>query len=428
MVPAEFLWNLAIDILKSVVYLLEMSEKTPLLILSDAVSATSGLARIARDLSVRIHEHMGDIYRVGTCGYGGPGSRKFGFPQYHAETKDWVVLNLPEIWRDFAGEEKGILFSIWDISRLNWLANPATSEDLLDKPILKQFLLQKPFAKWLYPPMDATGPNDRLTFPLMRSLHGFDRIIAYSQWAGEIIDRTMGLTEGTTPSLPHGIDSSVFYQHDRNICRASFPEITESFTLFGNVPDSVHDDEVLISIVATNQARKDFHIGIETAAILAKTHKLRLWIKADILERNWSIPALLVDYGIVNQTMISLGDLSDDAMAQAYSASDVTLGIGLGEGYGYPIQESLFCGTPCIHANYGGAPEYMLNPDLLVDPVAYRYEGVYSCQRPVCSAQDWAERVNVIIGKRTTHNGDLDWVNLWPRWQLWFRNASNPQC
>ena len=111
-------------------------------------------------------------------------------------------------------------------------------------------------------------------------------------------------------------------------------------------------------------------------------------------------------------------------MACAYSASDITLGIGLGEGYGYPIQESLFCGTPCVHTNYGGAPEYIKNDDLLVDPIAYRYEGVYACRRPVCSAQDWADKANSLIGKRTNHNSALEWDHLWPKWEAWFREAA----
>jgi len=397
-------------------------QKKPLLIVSDAISGTSGLARITRDLSVRIHEHLGDVYRLGTAGYG-TGSRQFEFPQYHLEIKDWVCVNLPEIWKDFAGDEKGILFVIWDLSRLGWLADPAHSEYLFDKPLLKQFLLRKPFTTWLYPPMDATGPNDRLTFPLMRSLHGFDRILAYSEWAGGIIDRTLAISKGTTYSLPHGLDSAVFFERDRKSCRSDFINTTGATTLLGNLAERVHEDDVLVSIVATNQSRKDWQLGIEALAILAKSHKLRVWIKTDALERHWSIPALLVDYGLLDNALITLGDLTDDQMACAYSASDITLGIGLGEGYGYPIQESIFCGTPCVHANYGGAPEYMKNDDLLVDPIAYRYEGVYSCRRPVCSAQDWADKANSLIGKRTNYNSALEWNHLWHRWESWFREA-----
>ena len=112
-----------LDNIPHIRYGVEMSNPKPLLIIGDAVSGNTGLSRITRDLSVRIHEHLSDVYRLGTAGYG-TGSRQFGFPQYHLETKDWVCVNIPEIWKDFAGEEEGFLFVIWDLSRLGWLSDP----------------------------------------------------------------------------------------------------------------------------------------------------------------------------------------------------------------------------------------------------------------------------------------------------------------
>lgn len=405
----------------------------PLLILSDSPDSGTGLGRICRDLATRIHEHMGDTFRVATVGAGGLGSRHLGFHQYHAEVRDWVVLNLPEIWEDFAGREKGYLFTIWDISRLQWLADPRNCEALSDFPYLKAFLLSKPFENWIYPPMDASGPFNRLTYPIARYLSGFDRIIAYSQWAAKIIDRSMGLTEGFTPSLPHGIDSSVFYERDRSECRAKFGAITNSVNLLGGTCPPIAQDEVLVGICATNQPRKDFALGIASFAMMAQQKKVRLWLKIDALERALSIPALLTDFGLVERTFISLGDMTDDELAQAYSACDVTMGIGLGEGFGYPIHESLFCGTPCVHGNYGGAPEYVrgsingiLNPkyDELVEPIAFRVEGVFSCLRPVLTPESFAGAALSCLGRRMNHNGDLDWNRLWPRWQAWFEEAA----
>ena len=64
-------------------------------------------------------------------------------------------------------------------------------------------------------------------------------------------------------------------------------------------------------------------------------------------------------------------------MAQFYSACDVTLGIGLGEGAGYPLFESTSCGTPVVHGNYGGGPEY-LTAESLVEPMASTLASVQS--------------------------------------------------
>jgi len=56
---------------------------TPLLILSDSPASTSGLGRITRDLALRIHEHMSDVFKVGCLGCGGnPASPALPFPVY----------------------------------------------------------------------------------------------------------------------------------------------------------------------------------------------------------------------------------------------------------------------------------------------------------------------------------------------------------
>ena len=176
-----------------------------------------------------------------------------------------------------------------------------------------------------------------------------------------------------------------------------------------------------MGIVATNQARKDWALGIETVAILAKSHKVRLWIKTDVLERHWSIPALLVDYGIVDKTMITLGDLTDDEMAQAYSACDICLGIAP-EGFGYVHVESQACGTPIIVGSHAGGAENTYS-SMQVDPIAFRYEGVYACKRPVYRAEDWAKMAEAWSSAEGFMNKRFAWDNLWEHWEKWFREG-----
>jgi len=112
---------------------------------------------------------------------------------------------------------------------------------------------------------------------------------------------------------------------------------------------------------------------------------------------------------------------TDEQMAWCYSACDVTLGIGMSEGFGYPIFESLACGTPCIHgADHGGAAEHMPE-DMLVKPVHVRIEGVYNSVRPVHDYRDWYQKL-YLMPKKTGGSllpAYLDWNALWPSWKEW---------
>lgn len=397
----------------------------PLLIISDAISAQTGLARITRDISTRVNEHLSDVFRVGVAGYGAAGSRKFPFPQYNLALQGWMCPNLPEIWEDFAGNEKGILLCVWDASRLSWLSRPERSEELAPYPELKKFLMNPPFQKVIYAPVDASGPNDCLTWPLKHSLMGFDKILAYGKFGENVIRNTLGEQESQNrglTSLPHGIDSGIFYPRDRGTSRAFFFSITGAATLRGE-RELIKPDEALIGIVATNQSRKDFGTVLEAVSILSRQRKIRLWIHTDQLEREtaWSLPSLLVDFGLVDRTIISIGHLSDDNLAKAYSACDVTIGPGP-EGFGFPLLEAQFCGTPVVASSYAGGSDITAK-EWQVDPVAFRYEGIWASKRPVHKAEDWAAKVSEFIGKRCNHSGEYDWDRLWLRWDNWFREG-----
>lgn len=393
-----------------------MKSPVPILIFSDAISAPTGLARITRDLAERIHQHLSGVFRVGTIGYGGSGSSRFEFPQYSwTHNNEWIIRDLPEIWKDFAGDQHGIFLSVYDPHRMLWLARPETCTDQR----VHKFIEKAPFEKWGYFPIDATGPNNKLSCILRECLIGYDRILCYSEWARKIVENTIGEEESEKRDLfqlPHGIDTSVFNHRPRARQRQMFGQMAVGR------PVSIVDDELLVGIVATNQARKDWGLAIATCAELAKTRKMRIWMHTDVLDRHWSLPYLLSDFELGGGNLISLGHFSDDTMAKLYSACDVTLGIGLGEGFGYPIFESLACGTPCIHGDYGGAAEHLPS---LYKPNAemYRFEGIYNCVRPVHDACEWARVSGLVSDEHPVLPAHLDWNNLWPRWEEWLRKG-----
>jgi len=411
-----------------------MAEKRKkLLIVSDAISGSSGLARIARDLSVRIHEHLGDVYDFATAGYGGCGSAKFGFQQYHLESvqSDWVLPSLPEIVNDFAGKEQCICLFIWDPSRLGWFSQPERlgGETLLKYPGLKEWLLKANIDRWIYAPVDASGPLDKLTFPLALTLMGFDRILAYGPFGEGVIRRTIGDQESDKRHLnwrPHGIDGDTFFPLDRTLCRRLFLKHTSAQSMFSMFKQKdtlpLADDEALISIIGTNQARKNWPLGLEVASILAQKHKVRLWLHTDELERYYSIPSLLVDYSLIGKEMITTGYLSDKVMAEGYSASDLVLGIAP-EGFGYVHAEAMACGVPCITGSYAGGA-VIVHPDMTVEPIGFYKEGAYSCLRPVYRAEDWVLKAERWLGRRAEPDPQYEWGRNWRAWEGYLREAA----
>jgi glycosyltransferase involved in cell wall biosynthesis len=394
---------------------------TPILILSDAPTAGTGLGRITRDLSSHISRDLGDRFRVATLGYGGSYTRALDFPQYTLDMKNWVCYNLPDVWDDFAGKEHGILMSIWDASRLLWLSRPENCDD----PRLARFLERQPFDLWGYFPMDASGPHDKLTAILSHTMDNYDRVLAYSKWAEAILQRSLSPVDLDLDSRPHGIDTSVFFPRHRIAARHGFGQRIGAKTLTKNKYLSIPDDAYCIGIVGTNQVRKDYALGLQTIAEIRKSRPVFIWIHIDMLERHWSIPALINDFGLQEVTCVTTIELTDDQMAWCLSACDLTLGIGNAEGFGYPIFESLACGTPVVHCNDGGAAEH-LPESMKVDPISWRLEGPYNSRRGVYRLEDWVEKAQGLADTKTGESllpPDLDWVNLWPRWSQWFEKG-----
>jgi glycosyltransferase involved in cell wall biosynthesis len=398
---------------------------TPLLILSDSPTCGSGLGRITKDLAMRIHSELSDVFRVGTIGYGGPFNRSLGFPQYTLDMKDWVCFNLPDAWKDLAGDERGILLSVWDSSRLLWFSRPETCAD----PQLRKFLVNAPFERWGYFPIDATGPHDRLSAILAHTIASYDRVLCYSKWAEDIVKRTFdGVPHCPTDIawLPHGIDTSVFYPRNRSAARHGFGERIGARTPKGKF-FSVPDDCLMIGIVATNQIRKDWGLALQTVANVAKWRNVMVWCHTDVLERHWSLPALFTDFDVASKVIATTAEFTDEQMAWSLSACDCVLAIGLGEGFGYSAAEALACGVPVVAPNYGGGE--FIPKEFLVEPWAWRLEGPYDGFRPVMNPVDFALKARLAGDAKKNMTGSLlparyDWKNLWGDWSSWLAKGA----
>lgn len=380
----------------------------PILFLSDSAEISSGLARIARDLAT-LTSSLPE-FRVGYLGRGGHGSRSLPFTQYNfPERLQWGESILPEVWEDFSPNERGIIFTNWDISRLTWLGLP----DYLPNGRLKDLIQSRRFQRWGYFPIDAEVVGGRVTALSVGTVMGFDRILTPTRWAKGVIDNSIPPGKDVD-WIPHGVNLTKFRPYEKIQARREvLPELC--------------DGDIVIGAVATNQARKDWGLmGAVCAEVKKSVRGVKFWWHVDTLSRYWSIPAILTDFGLNDDVLVTDERLSDEQMAKGYSACDLTLHPGLGEGFGFPIAESLACGVPAIHGDYAGGAELIQEEKWKVRPVSWRVETLSNCVRPVFEPFEWARAIRGVLESPPRAEEcramveHLGWNKLWNIWRRWF--------
>ena len=390
----------------------------PIILMGDAPSSSTGLGRITRELAIRIHEDLSDTFRLATYGLGGIESRHLPYKQYTlTRLENWSTPDLPRIWKDFAGDEHGILFPIFNPSWLPWLADC----EKLPNGTLKDFLRTKPFERWGYFPVDAEGPNGKLPQEVADVIVRFDRPLLYTGWASDLLQKTNGFV---APHLPHGTDTKIFFPRDRQEMRKTFVG-----TVTGGQPMPMKDDVFLVGIVATNSQRKDWSLGLEVCGELLKRGvNVGVWAHTNKVQGHWDITGLAKAYGLDGRIIPTVTDLSDEQIAEAHCATDLTLGIGLGEGWGLVESSSLACGVPVLTSDYAGVTDFV-PAALRVKPVGFYGEGWYGHRRPVFSVHEWVERAIRVTAdwdySVSSLRPEFTWDGCWPAWKKWLEEGVN---
>lgn len=376
----------------------------PILLISDAPEQATGLARIGRDLAGLLSQLP--QFRVAYLGKGGVGRRAMPWMQYSfPESAQWGEEYLAEVWNDFSGGEAGVVMSLWDASRMLWFTSPPSYP-----PALRRFLGEgRQFEKWGYFPVDGTGPDEQsLPIGMQAATAGYDRVVAASEWGRGVLQLS-GI--GGADWLPHGIWMNMFKP---------------------NPEQEVADPQaVVVGCNMSNQARKDWPVAFETAALLKAEYgnKFKFWAHTDLLIRYWNFYALAADYGVEDCLEVTT-NLTDKELAARYSACDVTMLPSASEGFGYPIVESLACGTACVVTGYGGGAE-LVNEDCRVSPVAWKVDTSHNVRRAVLSGWGFAGKCKQEIDKKRgdwQYRGSelrdtvlhLDWSRLRTVWEKWF--------
>jgi len=393
----------------------------PLLIVSDNPNGPTGLGEVTRQIATRAQMYLSDVFHVGVAGYGNYGNNRQPFPVYpFNELNEWTIPKLPWIWKEFAGDSEGVILTIWNIAWLSWMAYPET----LQPGELRCFLMSKKFKLWSYVPIDSTCLNGKLSSHEADVLRRLDRTLAYTKFGADVIDRTRGKELGTTPHIPHGTDSEVYYPRSRKEARKTL------LSRIGTGNSILGDDIILVGIFATNTARKDWPLGIEVCSRLARRgHNVGLLIHTNSMQGNWNLTEIAQAFGMQGRTIVSTNNLDSKDMPWLYAACDVTLGIGSGEGWGLPLSESMAMGVPVVHGRYAAGAEFVPQ-EWTVEPCGWRHEGMFSNKRPVFNPDDWAKVVESIWlpnnePRKSFLSEDLMWDKVFPAWDKWLREGVN---
>jgi len=380
---------------------------TPCLLVGDGPQESTGLGRIARDIGRLLATETVppvDLLQVGgsvpPCWTAWP-----HVPMGEAERgEDWGARFVEAIWTDRWGRTPGVLFLVWD---------PARCYAYREIPL--------PVQTWAYPAVDSVNRWGGLSGPPAAALASFDRVLAYGRWASQVI-RTV--RDQPVAYLPHGLWLRTY--------RPASEE--EQAWALAQLGPHLGREALVIGCVATNQPRKDFALYFETLALLAERgHRVYGWLHTDTTTGAWSVDQLVTDCHLAKQVTVTLGTLSDRQLACLYQRCDVTIAPGLGEGFGYPIVESLASGVPVVHGDFGGGSELVPKVEWRVPVREWRRESIYALTRPVFRAEDVANAVERAlrwrdqVGRETAAAycrgavAHLDWTALGPRWASWIR-------
>ena len=380
---------------------------TPFMLIGDGPQESSGLGRIARDLGALItsSDLPVDFVQVG----GGvppvwPNWRHYPLDR----SDDWGARCTIGLWDSIFGKQPGILMICWDPGRL------AAFRDI---PL--------PVQKWAYTAIDSTNQNGSIGGPAGVAIEEFDQILAYGRWASTVL-RTL---RPNVSYLPHGLNLAVY---------RTPPTVEEANWVREQLGPYLAPGHTLIGCVATNQWRKDLGLYFATLAELRKRgRKVYGWLHTDTLIKSWSVQQLVDDFRLSRQITVTLHHYTDRQLALLYQACDATIAPGLGEGFGYPIVESLASGTLVVHGDFGGGVELVPKVEWRFPVKAMRLESVYALKRPVFDAIDvanaveralaWRDAVGIETARAYCRGAvaHLDWASLWPRWYSWIKRGLN---
>ena len=390
----------------------DLSCPVPILVLGDGCDLPTGLARIGRDLCRQLSAMP--EFRVAHLGRRTLGRAQYPWMQYSFGAQDqWGENQIQNVWSDWSRGKFGVILTVWDASRLTWFGNPTG----IDGELGTFLRSRNQFEKWGYFMQDGSGVDPtRLPLKDAYTMAGYDRVLLASKWGFELAKNSL-VQHPDLDWLPHGIDRSVFKPVDRLYARSAW-------NAFG-----FKQNDKIVGCCMANLERKHWPVVFEAIAHLNNmtTTGVKLWAHTDRLRRYWDLEALVTEYGIGDRVILDEREYSDAEMAMRYSGCDCTVVVSGGEGFCYPVAESLSCGVPVVSGAYGAQRE-LLNPRTgKVGPQSTQVQTMHNIRRATYDALEICEMLRWNLTEppddqeqRVEH---LDWPVLGVQWKKWFKRG-----
>lgn len=194
-----------------------------------------------------------------------------------------------------------------------------------------------------------------------KELHGEDggvglsHVVCWTQFG--VNELIKGGWCGPTSVVPLGVDCDVF----RPLCD-SYRQICKRLIL----PETISEDSFVVGFVGRNQTRKRLDLTIEYFS--EWVHKCNVDDAVLFLhcaptgDHGVKLSSLTKYHDVVGKVQAS--DLSvgwgveEHKMVSIYNAFNVFFTTTQGEGWGYPVHESMACGIPCIVPDWSGLGDW----------------------------------------------------------------------
>ncbi len=370
--------------------------------------------------------------------------------------------DLPAVVRDFAGEDKMLLWTLMDPWQTSWLSHPKTSPHARVSPRVIEDMRGR--LKWImHFTIDGEGPTGKLPRWVHEYVEAADYPVAMSEWGRGLIQESV---KKDVRFISHAVDTAIYKPMDKEASRMVLEQqftillaqqaIMNGLTEKEKIAEWMRGRQIslrgkfVVTCVMANRSRKYWFDALRAFAVLQEKLGGRAVLLAicgdasgqqegalpliDIArEQGLRMPGENVDPDVWFIETVGIGSKAEGTLAILINAADVTWLISAGEGFGLTQLESHACGRPCVVGRYSASVELIVNKREGIEPATWWWEGQAQVKRPIYRYRDFADRTAWIAenpgwAAEVAAAGEEQarkraWVNILPLWEALFEEA-----